>query len=261
LLRRIGKPYVLMLHGGNLPQFARRRPGSVRNLLTSAAAVTTPSAYLMEQMRAYREDIQVLPNGIDVSAYRYKLPRQVLSMVWLRAFHEVYNPTMAVRVLALLRREYPKIHLTMIGPDKGDGSLHRTRLEAERLGVVNHLTIMGGVQKQDVPNKLAGADIFLNTARMDNTPVSILEAMASGLCVVSTCVGGIPYMLLSEHDALLTPTDDAAGMAAAVRRIITEPDLATQLSRNGRRKAEQLDWTVVLPRWEKLLSSAIRSAS
>jgi glycosyltransferase involved in cell wall biosynthesis len=97
-------------------------------------------------------------------------------------------------------------------------------------------------------------DIFLNTTNVDNTPISVLEAMACGLCVVSTNAGGIPYLLEHERDALLVPPDDAQAMARAVHRILTEPGLAESLSENARRKVEQFDWCAVLPQWERLFS-------
>jgi glycosyltransferase involved in cell wall biosynthesis len=81
--------------------------------------------------------------------------------------------------------------------------------------------------------------------------------MACGLCVVSTNVGGIPYLLEHEQDTLLVPSDDPAAMATAVRRLLTEPDLAERLSRNARQKAEQFDWSIVLPQWEALLISVM----
>ncbi len=84
-------------------------------------------------------------------------------------------------------------------------------------------------------------------------PVSVLEAMGCGLCVVSTNVGGIPYLLEHEKDALLVPPGQADKMAAAVRRILTEPGFAEKLSRNARRKAEQFAWDAVLPKWENIL--------
>jgi glycosyltransferase involved in cell wall biosynthesis len=251
-----------MLHGGNLPKFAAGKPKLVRGLLASAVAVTTPSNYLLEQMKPYDNHIRMLPNGICISNYRYKLRQQVcLRLVWLRAFHDVYNPEMAVQVLAYLKQEFSQIHLTMIGPDKGDGSLQRTQQEAERLDIGDRLTLLGSVRKDEVPEKLAEADIFLNTARVDNTPVSVLEAMASGLCIVSTDVGGIPYLVRDQREGLLVPSDNAISMADAVRRFIIEPDLAKCLSRNARRKAEQFDWSVILPRWEKLLRTVAPSQS
>jgi glycosyltransferase involved in cell wall biosynthesis len=162
---------------------------------------------------------------------------------------------MAIRVLALLQPDFREIRLTMIGPDKGDGSLRRARRLAERLGVCDHVSFAGGVPKQEVPRWLNQGDIFLNTTNVDNTPVSVLEAMACGLCVVSTDAGGVPYLVEPGQDALLVGREDPEAMACAVRRILQEPGLAQRLSENGRAKVEKLDWSVVLPQWESLLSA------
>jgi glycosyltransferase involved in cell wall biosynthesis len=98
--------------------------------------------------------------------------------------------------------------------------------------------------------------MFLNTSTIDNAPVSVLEAMACGLDVISTNVGGIPFLLQHEHDALLVPPNDAAAMADSVRCLLSRPDLAERLSRNARAKTEQMDWPVILPQWEQLLLEA-----
>jgi len=254
LLRKLGKPYVLVLHGGNLPKFAKRWPRRVQRLLYSANAVTTPSNYLREQMAPYHAQLRLLPNAVDLSAYHYRLrrhPRQ--TVVWLRAFHEIYNPTLVPRVLQLLSRDFPDLQMMMIGPNKADGSLDRTRVLAAKLGVLNRLSLPGGVPKDETPEWLDRGDVFLNTPNVDNTPVSVLEAMACGLCVVSTNVGGLPYLLRDGEDALLVPPDSPEAMATAVRRVLTEPRLAERLSRNARAKATRHDWSVVLPQWEQLL--------
>ena len=254
-LRLANKPYVLTLHGGNLPVFARQWPRRVRNLLHSAAAVTVPSRYLLEQMRPYHDDLHLLPNPVDLNAYFFKL-RSVARprLVWLRAFHELYNPSLAVRVIASLVTEFPGIQLTMIGPDKGDGSLSRTQRTARELGLGDRVTLSGPIPKAEVPAFLNEGDIFLNTTSVDNVPISVLEAMASGLCVVSTNAGGIPYLLEHERNALLVSPDDANEMGAAVRRILKDHDLAARLSAAARKKAEQHDWSIILPGWETLLA-------
>lgn len=252
-LRRIGKPYVLTLRGGNLPSFARRWPGRVRRLLGSAVGVTVPSRYLQTEMASYREDLLLLPNPLDLRRYAFRQRTSCrLHLVWLRAFHEIYNPTLAPEVVARLMPEFPDLHLTMVGPDK-DGSLQKTREHAGRLGVAGHMTFPGGVPNADVPGWLQRGDIFLNTTNIDNTPVSVLEAMACGLPVVSTNVGGLAYMLENEHDALLVSPGDVEAMTGAVRRLLTQPGLASRLSTNGRAKAEMHDWDSVLPQWERLL--------
>lgn len=255
ILRRAGKPYALTLHGGNLPEFARRYPRRVVRLLQSAAAVTAPSHYLREQIRRYCDGILLLPNPIDVASYRFVLrKRPQPHLMWLRAFDTIYNPQLAVEVLALLVQQFPDVRLTMIGPDKGSGSLDATRRKATELGMTDYISLPGGIQKHDVPAAMHQGDIFLNTTNIDNAPVSVLEAMACGLCVVSTNVGGVPYLLQHEHDALLVLPDDPRAMSTAVTRLLTEPGLAERLSHNARRTAEQFDWDGILRRWDSLLT-------
>jgi glycosyltransferase involved in cell wall biosynthesis len=256
ILRWVGKPYILTLHGGNLPAFAHRWPGRVRHLLCSAAVVTTPSRYLLENMAHYCTHLRLLPNPLDLSTYEFK-PRKQLqpSLVWLRSFHSIYNPSLAPQVLARLVESFPGISLAMIGPDRGDGSLRAMQQIAAELGVAHRIELPGRIPKAEVIDWMSRGDIFLNTTNIDNTPISVLEAMACGLCIVSTNVGGIPYLLEHEHDALLVPPNDPTAMATAVGRLLNEPNLVECLSRHARQKAEQFDWSIILPQWEALLTS------
>jgi glycosyltransferase involved in cell wall biosynthesis len=255
-LRRLDKPYILVLHGGNLPRFAARWPHRVRRLLQSAQIVTTPSHYLREQMAAYHPNLLRVPNAIELGAYRFRLRQKPHpTLVWLRAFHEIYNPTLVPSVIHSLADDYPDLRAIMIGPDKGDGSLEHTRQIAAELGVGSRILFPGAVPKAETPAWLDQGDIFLNTSNVDNTPVSVLEAMACGLCVVSTNVGGLSYLLRDETDALLVQPDSVEAMAGAVRRLMAEPGLAERLSGNARVEASQYDWAAVLPQWESLLRS------
>lgn len=253
LLYRLKKPYILTLRGGNLPNYAHERPKQVRWLLNNAKAISSPSRYLQDAMQPYGQNIQVIPNALEISHYGYLQRTKVEpKLIWLRAFHEIYNPEMAIDVLDRLKKDYPSVHLTMVGPDKGDGSLVRTKKLSESLGLNQIVEFPGKVDKADVPLWLNKGDIFINTTRVDNTPISVMEAMACGLCIVSTNVGGVPYLLENEQDALLVPPNDPEAMAAAIHHILTEPDLAERLSCNARSKAEQFDWSIVLPQWENL---------
>jgi L-malate glycosyltransferase len=258
LLSAVGKPYVLWLHGGDLPQFASNRGRRLERLYTRSAAVVAQSDYLAAILPARSGSVQLIPNPLDLHLYPFR-PRSALEpkMVWLRSFHEIYNPSLAVRVVSLLIRDYPNVHLTMIGPDKGDGSLAATRDLAVKLGVQGAVRFQPGVPKHEVPQWLAPADLFLNTTNVDNTPVSVQEAMACGLCVVSTNVGGMPHLAQDEVEALLVPPRDAKVMAEAVRRLLSTPDMAIRLSRAAREKAETMDWPLVIEKWERLLSSVV----
>jgi glycosyltransferase involved in cell wall biosynthesis len=257
-LRAAGRPYILSLHGGRLPEFAKRWPGRVRRLLASGRAVVAPSHYLVETMKGYRNDIQLVPNALVLSDFPFRLRGPVAPrLVWVRSFHRIYNPSLAVRVLAALRADIPDVRLTMVGPDKGDGALEATRREIAELGLEGVVDFAGAVAHEEIAQYLAGADIFLNTTNIDNTPVSVLEAMASGLCVVSTNVGGLPFLLQDGRDALLVPPDDIAAMSAAVRRLLAEPELARRLSSEARHEAERFDWSFVMSQWKALLAEGM----
>jgi L-malate glycosyltransferase len=259
LLRRIDRPYVLTLHGGGLPGFARANPRRVHSLLHSAVAVTAPSPYLLKQMAVYRRDIRLIPNGLDVRAHEPRESQVQPKLTWLRAYHHIYNPTLAVRTVARLKPEFAGIRLTMAGPDRQDSSKEATIAMVASLGMQHHIKIEDGIAKTSVPGFLATGDIFLNTTNVDNTPVTVLEAMASGMCVVSTDVGGIPDLLRSGEDSLLVPPDDEAAMASAVRRLLADCALAGRIRKAALDKVRQFDWKVVLPQWQHVLTSAAKA--
>jgi glycosyltransferase involved in cell wall biosynthesis len=258
LMRILSKPVILSLHGGNLPEFSRNYPRRVRRLLNSAVYVITPSRYLYEKISSYRSDLLLIPNPIDLSNYDFQ-PRPIIhpKLIWLRSFHKIYNPSLAVDVISKLVMKEPTIHLTMIGPDKGDGSFQQTQWMAEKLGVDKLIQFPGAVAKDDVPTWMKKGDIFINTTNVDNTPISILEAMACGLCIVSTNVGGIPFLLKNEDDALLVPPNDPQAMANAISLLLTEPGLFMRLSTNARKKVEQFDWSRIILQWEDLFLKVI----
>ena len=259
LLKLQGCPYVLTLHGGALPAFAQRHPERVRRLLRSANAVTAPSRYLVRALAEARSDITWLPNSIDLDRFRFfERSRARPRLVWLRAFQRDYNPQLAVRTVADLRREFPDISLVMHGADRGDGSLQETQELARSLGVKDRVRIKEAVPHEEAPEVLARGDIFLNTTNCESFGVSVVEAAASGLCIVSTDAGALADMWTNGRDALLAPRDDHVVMATAVRRILTKPRLAARLSRNGRRTAERYDREAILTRWEELLDQVGR---
>ncbi|MBW6475438.1 MAG: glycosyltransferase family 4 protein, partial [Anaerolineaceae bacterium] len=165
--------------------------------------------------------------------------------------------SLAPKMLHVLLKNWPKSHLTMVGPDKGDGSLQRMLALAVSLGVRDHITITGGVPGDEIPNFLQWGDIFINTTNFDNTPVSMIEAMASGLCIVSTNVGGIPYLIEHANDGLLVPPDDPQAFAGAILNIITDQSLAKRLSSNAWEKAKCFDWSIIIPLWDRLFDEMI----
>jgi len=255
LLRRLDKPYILSLHGGRLPEFAQAEPVRFKNLLQSASKVTTPSILLKNTFSTIRDDIAYIPNGIDIDQYPFRLitdPEPHL--IWMRAFHAIYNPKMAINVLNLLQKKSPNSKLLMIGPDSGDGSFESVRKLIDDYRLSEKVNLTGAVPKSMIGQVLSQGNIFLNTTNYESFGISLLEAAACGLCNVTTNVGELPYLWKNESEALLVPQNDPISMSIAVQRILSEPGLAKKLSINARKKAETFDWSHILPLWEQLFS-------
>lgn len=257
LCRAFRLPLVMVLHGGDLPRFMRRFPRWSRHVLRRASALVAPSPYLVEFAESFGFAAQHIPNVIDLPKYPYRRRTHVAPrLLWMRSFHPIYNPTLALRALTLacaMRPDLPGVRLVMAGMDKG--WLGETARAADALAVSDLVEFPGFLDTAGKVAHFGAADIFLNTSRIDNMPVSVIEAGAMGLPIISTAVGGIPYLLRDGESGLLVPDDDAPALAAAILRLFEEPALAGRLSRNGRALAEQSAWERVYPQWESLFKS------
>jgi glycosyltransferase involved in cell wall biosynthesis len=249
--KSFGHKIVFFLHGGSLPNFMDRYPTWARRVFNRADRLVAPSDFLASAFiqRGYR--VEVIPNVIDLGLYPFRHRNTVNPrLLWMRAFHQVYNPLMAIHVLVQLRTEMPGATLVMAGLDKG------MQAEVQRLAlkerVSNFVRFPGFLDAEAKRGEGAQADIFLNTTHVDNMPVSVVEACAMGLPVVSTAVGGVPALLAHEETGLLVPDNDVQAMSAAVQRVCNDPALAGKLSMNGRRLAESFSWTRVLEKWERM---------
>ncbi|MDX5325339.1 MAG: glycosyltransferase [Bacteroidota bacterium] len=175
------------------------------------------------------------------------------SLLWVRALQNLYNPDMAIEVVESIRRNHPDATLCMVGGDK-DGSMERIRRQVIDKDLEKRVEITGRLPKEEWIRRSKDFDIFLNTTNADNTPVSVMEAMALGMIVISTNVGGVPYLIEDGVDGLLVPPRDPEAMTQAIEKVLQDPQFATTLSRNARKKAETWDWEVVKQRWNQLFT-------
>lgn len=257
LARSLRKPLVLILAGGDLPSFFRRHPKWASMLLGQAAAVVAQSNYLASIPSLRGADVSVIPNAIDAPFYQFRVRRELEpNLLWMRAFHEAYNPQLAVRVLARVRGVMPEARLTMAGRDMGEEAVVRQRAAA--LGVSDAIDLIGFASGSMKTRAFDEADVFLNTNRIDNTPVTLLEAAAAGVPVVATAVGGVPTLIEASSSGLLVNDDDDEEMAAAVLRLMRDPDLAEAFSRAGRTFVEKTcSFEAVSRLWDGLLSATV----
>jgi len=246
------KPYVVVMHGGNLPALLSTSRSRLLSILRGAERVVSPSTYLANEFSKYVE-VEVIPNALSVRNYSYKQRNSVRpTFLYLRAFHTRYGPLTAIKAFAIVRLEYPDARLVMAGPEIDD-VLPKCKSLAREYGLEDSIEFLGRVPKSRIPELGQQCDVFLNPTFVDNTPVSIVEAMAMGMCIVATNVGGLPHLLQDGETALLVPPEDEQAMAKAILRLLREPELASRLSRSARASAEFMDWTAVLPKWIDLI--------
>lgn len=250
------KPFVAYLHGGNLPQRLANSPWMSRTIFDHSLANVAPSGYLKTAFERSGFKVQLIPNFIQIEHYPFRLRSKLRPrLLWVRAFEQSYHPEMSIWVFAQIQKKYPNAQLCMVGPDK-DGSLQTCKNLAAGLGLDAQIIFTGGLHKAKWIALSADYDLFISTTRFDNTPISILEAMALGLPIVSTEVGGMPFLLEHGKDGLLSPDGDINTMVSHIEHLLDSPDLALSISRNARQKAENFDWKVVEKQWLELLNSA-----
>ena len=250
-------PIIFSLHGGSLPAFARQHENWVKRTFQRADVFVSPSNYLAHFFSDWGYLVHVIPNLLTLSDYPHRLRSQIQpNLIWMRSFHSIYHPEMAIRVLQQLQYRFPDVKMTMAGSDKG--LLPKLKIMAIECGLGTKIEFAGFLDLPGKQKQFARHDIYLNTNRVDNMPVSVMEAAAFGLPIVATRVGGIPYLLEHEQTGLLVEDGNAAEMAAAVTRLLTNPELVQHLSRNGRILAEKCSKENVLHEWDKLIRQVLR---
>ena len=253
LSRLFNLKYIPILHGGNLPSRLKNSSSLCNLIFKNSYKNVAPSNYLKDSFEKKGYETTFIPNVLELNNYKFK-KREGFSprLLYVRAFDKIYNPQMAVYVLSELLKNHPSAKLCMVGPDK-DGSLQECKELALTLGVSESIEFKGLLSKTEWHKLSEEFDIFINTTNFDNTPVSVMEAMALGLVVVSTNVGGIPYLINNGLDGVLVVPNNVDEMASAIENIIINTELTQQLIFNARKKAESFDWSNVKDSWIEIL--------
>ena len=244
--------YIPILHGGNLEKRLIHNSRLSKLLFSNANKLVAPSKFLESIFLKYGYDnLSFIPNSIEIDNYTYR-QREInnLNLLWVRSFSSIYNPELALLVLEELKSKGLNSNLTMVGPEV-DGSMQRTKALATEKKLDVKFT--GKLSKKDWINLSKSHNIFINTTNIDNTPVSVIEAMALGLPVVSTNVGGIPYLIQDKKEGILVPPNDAKKMSDAILEICNDVDLRKLISKNARSKVEDFDWNKIRCKWQQVL--------
>jgi glycosyltransferase involved in cell wall biosynthesis len=252
IARLRGIPVVVNYRGGGADEFFARSFFWVRPTMRLADRLIVPSGFLLQVFQRFGLTAEVVPNVVDLARFS---PRPAVSgpplegphIIVTRNLEPLYDIETALRAFAIVRNSRPgaQMNLTIAGSGP-----ERARLGnlAQELGMAADVTFTGRLDNDLIGGLYQQADIFVNPSLVDNTPISILEALASGVPVVSTNVGGVPYVVEHQKTALLVPPGDPGAMARAVLELIDDPAKAERLARAGKESVQQYAWSHVYPR-------------
>jgi glycosyltransferase involved in cell wall biosynthesis len=247
--RLMGRRVILHYHSGEAADHLARWGVFVHPWLRLADEIVVPSRYLASIFAAYGHTARVIPNIVSLTRFRYRdrspLRPRLLST---RNLEPYYRVDVILEAFARLKERVPDATLTVAGYGSEEARLKKMAPRGVRF--------VGRVEPPEMPALYEFADVFVNASVVDNQPVSILEAFAAGLPVVSTPTGDIAALVRHGQTGLLVPEDDPDTLADAVLELIERPCEALEIARAARREVSRFTWPAVRSQWLDVYSSA-----
>lgn len=254
LNKLLGKKVIAVIRGGAFPEFTNKYSMYVKFVLRNCNAVETPSKFIIEELKKHKLKIGYTSNFIDPTHFPYLwMNPNRPKLLWVRAFHKIYNPEIAVRCVAYLKDIFPNIKLTMVGPDQGE--LHNMQKLIKELSLESNIDIIGPIPNHELHKYYQSHAVFLTTTSYESFGVAMVEAANCGIPMVATNVGEIPYMWERGMDILLADVQEQTAFNKEVERILKDKNLAMHLSQNAYNKAKQFTWPYVKDKWEQMIHS------
>lgn len=250
------KRALIHYHSGEAADHLRRS-WVARWVLGQVDSLIVPSGYLVEVFREFGLHAEAIPNVVDLDQfiYRGRDPLRPL-LVCTRGFHRYYSVDHVVRAFAAVKKQFSTARLCLVGNGPDEEKI-RTLVGELQLTDVD---FTGTVSRQAISRYYEEADIFINASWLDNSPVSLLEAFASGTPVVTTAPEGIQYMVEHERTGLLCQPGDWQALAQNVVRLLREAGLGPRLAENARQELPQYEWVNVRRQWLEVYQSSTRAA-
>jgi L-malate glycosyltransferase len=253
--RLVGRPIVLNYHSGEAADHLKRS-ATARFALARVDSIVVPSPFLADVFARVGLPATIVPNTIDLASFPFR-ERNPLRPRFLstRNLSYPYNVACTLRAFAAIQAVHPDASLTIVGSGPDEQELKRL---AGELGIRN-VQFTGRVEPHAIARLYAEHDIYVQTPDLDNMPLSVIEAFASGLPVVSTRAGGMPVMLEDGRDGLLVPVNDHHAVATAALRLLDTPECARRYARNAQRACEAYTWAMVREQWLAVYRRLARS--
>ncbi len=247
-LRRV--PMVVNYRGGNAEEFFARSFLWIKPTMRLVDRLIVPSGFLKQIFARFGLTAEVVPNVIDLDRFTPDSAKKTTHIngphiIVTRNLEPIYDIGTALQALAVVKNTWPEVRMTIAGSGPERDALVELTQE---LGLTNNVTFTGRLENEHIALLYRQADLFVNPSLVDNMPISILEALASGVPVVTTDVGGIPFLVEHDRTAMLVPPRDASAMAVALLDLLGNRVKADRLASAGRDYVQRYTWQNVRER-------------
>jgi glycosyltransferase involved in cell wall biosynthesis len=247
--RLYGKKIVLNYHSGEAEDHLRQWRRSTIPILNLADRIVVPSEYLVRVFKSFGIKASAIFNIIELDRFPFR-ERLVLRPIFLsnRNLEPHYGVDCVLRAFALIQQRVPDAALTVVGNGSQRPALEKLKNELK----LKNTLFTGQIEHDQINQQYSNADVFLNGSRIDNQPLSILEAFACGLPVLTTDAGGIPFVVTDGETGFVVPVDDCAALADRALKLLSESGTAATIARQARAECIKYTWKVVCDQWLQL---------
>jgi glycosyltransferase involved in cell wall biosynthesis len=241
-----GKKVVLNYHAGQAEEHLRDWRRTAIPTIRRADAVVVSSGWLVDVFARHGLKARAIFNHVELDDFSFR-ERRPLRPAFLsnRNLNPIYNVACVLRAFSLIQKRFSEASLVVAGDGRERAALEQLARDLK----LENITFTGLVAPEKMPGLCDEADIYLNASNVDNMPLSILEAFASGVVVVTTNAGGIPYVVSHGRTGLLVEMNDHEAMAAAAVRLLVDEELAAKLIHAARAECARYRWDVVREHW------------
>jgi glycosyltransferase involved in cell wall biosynthesis len=248
IARLYRKKTILHYHDGQGEQHLREWR-SAKPTIALADRVITPSGFLVDVFAKYGIRAQSIFNVLDVSHFRYRKRRKLRPVFMTnRILEPLYNVGCILRAFAIIQKRYPDASLTIAHDGVCRPSLEQLARELE----LRNTEFIGKVSRENIPDLYDAADIYLTSPNIDCMPVSLLECFASGLPIVATKAGGIPYIVKHRESALLVDLNDHEALAERAMELLEDEKLVERLTDRGLEEVKRYRREPIKQQWAEL---------
>jgi glycosyltransferase involved in cell wall biosynthesis len=253
-LRR--KPILINYRGGHAAKFFQHSWRLVSLSIQQSAGVIVPSSYLQQVFYQYKQASTIVPNVLDPSIF-YPTTKPAgakqLHIIVTRNLEAIYDVACVIRAFSNIVQQFPYAILTIAGSGPERKTLE---LLVKQLNLISSVKFVGRLNSSEIASLYRSADVMFNSSLVDNSPNSLIEAMASGVPIISSNVGGIPLLVTHEYDALLVAPSQPELFYQQVSRLQKDPVLKQKLITNGLNSSRRFHW----PSVSQLLLAQYRQA-